>query len=628
MWPGGWWRRGRVGSALTGSGARRWCVRRGASGPLCGLVGLPCDGAISWNSGSEDGAGLRPRSPDRVLAGGALDGDGWGLLCGLVGLPGGGRPSLKSGGSGGSRAGPVPIGSGARRWRRPARAAGPSPRPPHPVPASRAPDASGPGPLGGLAGLPCDGRSVGTAAARAAAGWARAQRFGCPPVAHPAGRPGRAPRPPHPVPAGDGDRRGRRDRARGSRRRSCSRGGGTRCTYVRRHPPRRRSEAPPPHRDSAIRNNTGCFAPQCPSSRRARARAAAAVAHEAHRMARIRPWRRLFVHLVAAASARKTGIGPQKPTPPGRGAPVGRARAPRATCRRPRPPIRRTAGPCGHPRPRPAALPPPCAGPAGDTATPSRPTGAGRSPMPVHPAMIANLWPRNTLTSDHKFAIDGPSRAESVCRAGFGAESSPADRLDGTGATYCRVSTGQRPQSGGNRALDAPTGLRRPNAVPAGRRHRRAPDPSTAGRTRRRPRRRFSPQATRRRPDHKAAQQTRPAPPQPPPASTRPVGRGRHPVGVVAVLVGRRHRRAPDPMGTGPTHRRPRRRFSVRPPDTRQTNKATTRPPSRPEPPPPPAATPNPQPPPTRNGDPQARSPRVASDTASDTQGRPRNAAA
>ncbi|QBI55630.1 hypothetical protein EKD16_19335 [Streptomonospora litoralis] len=74
-------------------------------------------------------------------------------------------------------------------------------------------------------------------------------------------------------------------------------------------------------------------------------------------------------------------------------------------------------GPCGHPRPRPAALPPPCAGPAGDTATPSRPAGAGRSPMPVHPAMIANLWPRNTPSCDHKFAIDAPSRAESVCRA-------------------------------------------------------------------------------------------------------------------------------------------------------------------------------------------------------------------
>ncbi|QBI56660.1 hypothetical protein EKD16_24580 [Streptomonospora litoralis] len=123
---------------------------------------------------------------------------------------------------------------------------------------------------------------------------------------------------------------------------------------------------------------------------------------------------------------------------------------------------------CGRPRPRPAALPPPCAGPVGGTATPSRPAGAGRSPMPVHPAMIANLWPRNTLTCDYKFAIDGSSRAESTAAE------------------------------------------RRPRRA----RHRRAPGPSTAGRTHRRPRRpSFPGKRPAARQTNKAAQRTRAAPP-------------------------------------------------------------------------------------------------------------------
>ncbi|QBI52855.1 hypothetical protein EKD16_05245 [Streptomonospora litoralis] len=82
-----------------------------------------------------------------------------------------------------------------------------------------------------------------------------------------------------------------------------------------------------------------------------------------------------------------------------------------------------------------------------------------------------------------------------------------------------------------------------------------------AGPALRRPRRRFSVQTTR----HPAGRQGRPADP------SRPAGR--------------RHRRAPDPMGAGPALHRPRRRLSQRPPDTRQTSKATARPPSRPEPP-------------------------------------------
>ncbi|QBI51981.1 hypothetical protein EKD16_00805 [Streptomonospora litoralis] len=118
----------------------------------------------------------------------------------------------------------------------------------------------------------------------------------------------------------------------------CGRIGATRRTHVRRHPPRRRPKAPPPHRHSAIRNSRGCFVRQYPNSRWSCSRAAAAVVHEAHRMARKRPRHQLFVHLVAAApaeTARKTGMGHQKSTPSGRGATGGDIRAPRATCRRP-----------------------------------------------------------------------------------------------------------------------------------------------------------------------------------------------------------------------------------------------------------------------------------------------------
>ncbi|QBI52573.1 hypothetical protein EKD16_03815 [Streptomonospora litoralis] len=253
-------------------------------------------------------------------------------------------------------AGPVPNAPGARRWRRPTEAAtaatGPGPRTSVPVLVGGAPD-GGDDDAGGASGA-------------------------------------------GPAVVGGGH-------AAGS--------GGTSRTYVRRYPPPRHREAPAWQRHSAIRNNMGCFVRQCPSSRRARARAAAAGAHEARRMARKRPWRRLFVRLVAAASAeaaRKTGIGPQKPTPSGGGAPVGRARAPRATCRRPRAPDPAHPGGVRAPATRHT---PRLRGPGRNTATPSRPTAAGVSPMPVHPAMIVNLWPRNALSCGHKFTIDGPSRA-------------------------------------------------------------------------------------------------------------------------------------------------------------------------------------------------------------------------
>ncbi|QBI52854.1 hypothetical protein EKD16_05240 [Streptomonospora litoralis] len=253
-----------------------------------------------------------------------------------------------------------------------------------------------------------------------------------------------------------------------------------------------------------------------------------------------------LVATAPAEAARKTGIGSQKSTSSGSGAVGGRAWAQRATCcRSPAPdPAHHRAARAPATAPRRAA-----SGrcrPDRNMATPSRPTGAGRSPMPVHPAMTANLWPRNTLTCDHKFTIDGPSRAESVSRAGFGAESSPGDRLDGTGAAQRRVLTRQRPRVQGVSATPAPHGgvvmnTHPRGAAPAGRRNRRAPVPMSAG--------------------------LAPLPPSPPrrppsPASTRPDG----------------HRPSPSPS-SAPLFR------ADHPPPGRPT-----RPPSGPEPPPPLAA--------------------------------------
>ncbi|QBI55322.1 hypothetical protein EKD16_17770 [Streptomonospora litoralis] len=258
---------------------------------------------------------------------------------------------------------------------------------------------------------------------------------------------------------------------------------------MRWHGHRCRPAMPPLHRDSAIRNNVGCFVHQCPITLWVRGRAAAAVAHEARRMARKQPRSQLFVRLVAAAlaeAARKTGIDPQKPTPSGGATPRGRARAQRATRRRPRPPIRRTPEPREHPRPRHTARPSSLRGPGHNTATPRRPTGAGMSGMPVHPAMIVNLWPRDVLSCDHKFTIVGPSRAD-------------------------------RPAAAERR--------------PRRNRHRRAPEPTTTGPAPLPP----SPplfSEDHPLPGRPTRPPSRPEPPRlgaPPPAGTRPVGRGTSP---------------------------------------------------------------------------------------------------
>ncbi|QBI52461.1 hypothetical protein EKD16_03250 [Streptomonospora litoralis] len=248
---------------------------------------------------------------------------------------------------------------------------------------------------------------------------------------------------------------------------------------MRRHRPRRRPEAPPSYGHSAIRNNAGCFIRQCPIPRWVRTRAAAARAHEARRMAQRTPLTSTF----RASRGRCARRGrPQNGHRLPKVHPIGgwgtRRRRPGATSdvsSPPRPPIR----------------------------PPSGRASAGMSLCRPIRRCIANLWPRNTLSCDHKFTIDGPSR--------------------GTGATYCGVSTRQRPQSGGNRAIDAPTGPRWPNAAPRRNRHRRAPYPSTAGAALRCPRcPSFPVRPPAPRQINKTAQQTRPAPP--PPTAT-----GEHP---------------------------------------------------------------------------------------------------
>ncbi|QBI54123.1 hypothetical protein EKD16_11700 [Streptomonospora litoralis] len=130
----------------------------------------------------------------------------------------------------------------------------------------------------------------------------------------------------------------------------------------------------------------------------------------------------------------------------------------------PGPPIRRATGPCGRSRPRGDSG---RRGPGWNTATPSRPTGAHMSGMPVHPAMIVNLWSRNAPSGDHKFTIDRKA-----------------------GSAQRRVLTRHRSEFGENRALDAPSGLRRPNAAPVGHRHQRASAPTSEGAALRRRRRR------------------------------------------------------------------------------------------------------------------------------------------
>ncbi|QBI53910.1 hypothetical protein EKD16_10620 [Streptomonospora litoralis] len=191
----------------------------------------------------------------------------------------------------------------------------------------------------------------------------------CSPVARPAGA-ARAPRRRarggrrwwSPAPAAGG--RAVAAAARLSARACGALGGGhaarlraTRCTYVRRHRHRRRPEVPPPHRDSAIRNNAGCFVHQCPISQWVRGRAAAATAHEARRMARKQPRSQLFVRLVATASAeaaRKTGIDPK--SPPHRGVRLSEA-TPRRNERRGVAPDPRSRAPPGRASARDRAPP-------------------------------------------------------------------------------------------------------------------------------------------------------------------------------------------------------------------------------------------------------------------------------
>ncbi|QBI55879.1 hypothetical protein EKD16_20600 [Streptomonospora litoralis] len=144
--------------------------------------------------------------------------------------------------------------------------------------------------------------------------------------------------------------------------------------------------------------------------------AAAAMAHEARRMARKRSRRRLFVHLVVAASAdavRKTGINPSKDRPIGGWGNRRRHRgATSDVSSPPGPSIRRTPGPCGHPRPRHTARPPACAGPAGTRRRLPVPAPApAMSEVPESAAevvAIAAEFPKNAAGSRHTGTIAAP----------------------------------------------------------------------------------------------------------------------------------------------------------------------------------------------------------------------------
>ncbi|QBI55856.1 hypothetical protein EKD16_20480 [Streptomonospora litoralis] len=272
----------------------------------------------------------------------------------------------------------------------------------------------------------------------------------------------------------------------------------------------------------------GVFCPPTPEFPVGPPPAAAAMAHEARRMARKRSRRRLFVHLVVAASAdavRKTGINPSKDRPIGGWGNRRRHRgATSDVSSPPGPSIRRTPGPCGHPRPRHTARPPACAGPAGTRRRLPVPAPApAMSEVPESAAevvAIAAEFPKNAAGSRHTGTIAAPPCDLTDTRAPPGSPASspppphepPAstrtdDRGPGHPPSSLRLSGEVRPTPG------------RPTRPPS-----------------------------------------KPEPPlrRPPPASTRPVGHGRHPTQSSPPLPTHRHRRSPLPRPRDPTRHRPR----------------------------------------------------------------------
>ncbi|QBI54305.1 hypothetical protein EKD16_12615 [Streptomonospora litoralis] len=269
---------------------------------------------------------------------------------------------------------------------------------------------------------------------------------------------------------------------RGSRRPTCSRIGATRCTYVRRYSPRRCSEVPSSHREFAMRNNAGRYAHQCPIPRWVRPRAAAAVAHEAHRMARKRPRHQLFVRLVAAAPAeatRKTVIDPQKSIPSGGGLPeVTPGRNERRVVTPPAP-----LGPCERPRPRPAARLPACAGPVGTQRRRLPAPAPAISDAPESAATIVAAVakiPKNAAGSRHTGTIVPPPCDITDTRAPPGSPASSPTPSRGSPAgtgTDARGLALRRPRC---RFSIWPPDTRQADKAAqqtraAGRRHRRAP---------------------------------------------------------------------------------------------------------------------------------------------------------
>ncbi|QBI53343.1 hypothetical protein EKD16_07735 [Streptomonospora litoralis] len=369
----------------------------------------------SRESRGDGGGWLGLRSPVRVLAGGVPDGSAARVCCAAL-LVCRVRVAFTEKRRRGRRwAGPVPNGSGARRWRWSAGAAtaatGPGPRTSVPVLVGGAPD-GGDDDAGGAGGAglrwsaavlrPGRGHELHVGAAASASvssrGVALAPQFRdteqhgvfCPPMPEfPVG--------PRPC-CGGGGARGAPDGAK------TAPGVDFSCASWPRRPPgspvkRASARKSPPHR---------------------------------------------AVELPSAAPGRheRRVVAPRAPDPAHPRAARVPATAPRGAA----------SGRCGPDR---------------NTATLSRPTAAGVSGMPVHPAMIVNLWPRNALSCDHKFTIDASSLSP-------GWDSAPNPSLQTDSMAPLSTNAGFRPDSGRNPVETAhwmrrPTLRRPPNAAPAAR---------------------------------------------------------------------------------------------------------------------------------------------------------------
>ncbi|QBI52173.1 hypothetical protein EKD16_01780 [Streptomonospora litoralis] len=254
----------------------------------------------------------------------------------------------------------------------------------------------------------------------------------------------------------------------------------------------------------------------------------ATLASEFRNTKRLGVFRPLMPELSAGSPPRRGGDGP-------RSAPNGAKTAPTSTFRasrdhgarrgRPqnghRPPIAHPIGRWSSRRPRP--------GVTSDVSSPPDPRSGGgpgprERPRPRHtPRPPGGAGPVGT----RRRRLPAP-RARYVRRAGFG-RGGRGDR-GRIPKKRRRISSYGHDRRAALRHNEPASASRLPPRPRRPRRggHRRTPDPMGAGPATLRPRRRFSVRRPAFRQTNKAAQQTRSAPPQPPPASTLPVGRGRH----------------------------------------------------------------------------------------------------